>query len=393
MQNTHIFDQFADGKETQQIKDNLFLDMVTLYEDYDEEMLYFTRDIDELSGRKVFLEGVASYLGKSINTSAEELLAEVKMRYKEKGIELTRTVKTWFQKKDTSPSADQAHRHNLYDFCVAMGMDYYTTAEFFFKSFLTIPFNYKDRDDAIYFYCLKNNRPYSVIKQMRDLAKNFETTNTDIAHTEEIGIHILDIESDEEFLAYLRKHCYDKSHQYATAKRKLSELVVANKKIVPGTGEDDHELLFDDLGTTKTSALLGAILGYHYQSLDSSQRKQLSKNDLPTFPRDGDIDKAIADGSEVSFETLRKSLILMKFYNFYRSYQINEHKATIDDRNIAEYLEDFRSEINSDLAECGFVQMYVRNPYDWIILHCANSPDPVYFLQDFIAKRYRGIMD
>lgn len=390
MADMRIFEQFEDGEATKIVRDNLVLDMVTMYEDYDEDMLYLTRDIDELNERKVFLEGVATYLGKDIHTSAEELLAEVKLRYKEKGIVLTRTVKTWFQKEDTSPSTYQDKRRNLYDFCFAIGMDYRTTAEFFLKAFLTIPFNYKDRDDAIYFYCLKEERPYSVVKQMLEVADSYEATNPDVAFTEEIGLHILEIQSDEKFLEYLQNHCYDRKHQYATAKRKVAELVAANKRIVPGRDKDGHELLFDDLGTTKNSALLAAILDYRYQNIDASQRKQLRESELPTFPRDGDIDKVVADGSEVSFDTLRKSLILMKFYNFYRTYQIDTRKIKIDESQISEYFEDFCSEINSDLAECGFVQMYVRNPYDWIILHCANSSDPIYYLQDFIQKRYLG---
>lgn len=390
MQNIHIFDQFEDGEATRQIKDNLVLDMVTLYEDYDDDILFLTRDVDELNERKVFLEGVAAYLGKDIHTSAEDLLTEVKLRYKEKGITLTRTVKTWFQKEDVSPSTDQAYRRNLYDFCIAMGMDYQTTAEFFLKIFLTIPFNYKDRDDAVYFYCLKEGRPYPIVKQMLEVADNYEATNAGVAFTEEIGLHILDIHSDEEFLEYLHNHCYDRKHQYTTAKRKVAELVETNKKIVPGRDKEDHELLFEDLGTTKTSALLKAILGYRYQSKDATQRKLLKESELPTFPRDGDIDKIIAGNSDVSFDVLRRSLILMKFYNYYRMNQIQTHHAVIDEEQIAEYFEDFYSEINSDLAECGFVQMYVRNPYDWIILHCANSPDPIFYLQDFIDKRYLG---
>lgn len=65
----------------------------------------------------------------------------------------------------------------------------------------------------------------------------------------------------------------------------------------------------------------------------------------------------------------------------------------MDESEIIENLEDFCESMNKTLAECGFTQLYVRNPYDWIILFCANSSNPVDYLQDFIAKRYRGIMD
>ena len=405
MRDQYVITPFDDGNETQQVKDNLVLDMVTLFEDYDEDMLFLTRDIDELNERKVFLEGVAAYLGKDIHTSAEELLTEVKSRYKEKGITLTRTVKTWFQKEDTSPSTDQAYRRNLYDFCIAMGMDYRTTAQFFLKVFLTIPFNYKDRDDAVYFYCLKEGRPYPIVKQMLEVADSYEATNASVAFTEEIGLHILDIHSDEEFLEYLHNHCYDRKHQYTTAKAKLRYLVAENKRIMPTpmpeeldskTGKTKSKKKLDTNSRKKNPearnnrALLDEILGYPYQSLDSNQRLAMRKCGLPTLPRDGDIDKAISNENDVSFDVLRRSLILMKFYNFYRNRQIQTKQLSMETDEIIDCLDDFRYEINLELAECGFVQLYFRNPFDWIILFCANSRNPIYYLQDFIEKRYLG---
>ena len=394
MGDNHIFGFFDGGEATRLVEEELFnLNPVTMAENYEVDTLMLTHGVVELNERKVFLESVATYLGKDPNTSAGELFDEVKKRYTEKGIELKKAVKGWFQKEDVSPSTDQAYRRNLYDFCVAMGMDYQTTAAFFLKAFLTIPFNYKDRDDAIYFYCLKEGRPYSVIKHMLEVADSYAVTNAHVNYTEEIGLRILDIETDEEFLQYLQKHCYDRKHQYATAKKRLAELISANKSIVPGNDKDGQELAFDHLGTTKNSALLAAILGYRYQGLDAIQRKHMKESGLPAFPRDGDIDDILAPHSEASFEVLRRSLILMKFYNFYRGYQLITNKLDICEVDINENLYDFFDETNDELARCGFVQMYFRNPFDWIILFCANSPNPIDYLKDFIQKRYLGALE
>lgn len=395
MEEKGIFGSFENGEATQIVKDNLFLDMVTLFEDYHEDMLFLTRDVVELNERKVFLEGVATYLSKDVNVGADVLLEEVKKRYAEKRIELKKAVKLWFQKEDVSPSTDQAYRRNLYDFCFAMGMDYQKTAEFFLKAFLTIPYNYKDRDDAIYFYCLKEGRPYSIVKQMLEVADSFEITNLDVAATEDIGLQILDIKSDKEFLEYLQKHCYDRKHQYTTAKQRVAELVSLNKAIVPGRDKEGVELSFDALalGTSKNSALLNAILGYTYQGLDATQRKHMKECGLPIFPRDGDLGDILETDSEASCEILRKTLILMKFYNFYRGYQITTKSLSIEEDDISRYLDDFYEETNTELAQCGFVQMYLRNPFDWIILFCANSPNPIDYLKDFIQKRYFGNLE
>ena len=391
MRDNHIFDTFDDGEATRLVEEELFrLNPVTLSDDYEVDTLLLTQGVIELNERKVFLEGIASYLGVDYSANAGELLAAVKTRYSKKGIELKKAVKGWFQKEDVSPSTDQAYRRNLYDFCVAMEMDYQTTAEFFLKCFLTIPFNYKDRDDAIYFYCLKEGRPYSVLKQMLDAADSFPATNAEVNSTEELGLHILEIENDADFLAYLKNHCYDRRHQYATAKQKIAELVSANKAIVPGKDKDGQELAFDDLGTTKNSALLAEILGYRYQGLDALQRKHMKDSGLPVFPRDGDIDGILSAENETSLEVLRRSLILMKFYNFYRNCQLSARSLYMDEEDINANLYDFFDETNEELARCGFVQLYLRNPFDWIVLFCANSPNPIDYLKDFIQKRYLG---
>ena len=386
----HIIEQFDNGDKTQMVENHLFqLYPITLQENYEIDTIALTQEVVELNERKAFIEAVAGYLGDFAVTDTDAMLKEVQKRYSEKGIELKKAVKGWFQKEDVSPSTDQAFRRNLYDFCVAMDMDLNTTAEFFLKAFLTIPFNYKDRDDAIYFYCLKMKKPYSVIKKMLEVADTYTPTNKTVDFTEKIGKDILEISDDEEFLAYLCQNCYDRKHQYTTAKKEIVNLVEKNKAKVPGKDNDS----FYDLGTKKTSALLAAILGYRYQGLDSAQRKYMKECGLPSFPRDGDIDMIISDENEASFDNLRKTLILMKFYNYYRSYQIKKHKLSLDDGENIDCLYDFFDETNEILAKCGFVQMYLRNPFDWIILFCANSRDPIGCLQDFIQKRYLGDLE
>ena len=390
MDATRLLLPFDNGELTSFFDNQLLqLNPVTMQDDYEKNILKLTENLIEINERKAFLEGIALYLGDFSVDDTEGMLKEVQRRYADKGIALPKAVKVWFQKSDVSPSIKQDHRRNLYDFCVAMGMDYITTAEFFLKSFLTIPFNYKDRIDAVYFYCMKTGRPYEIIKKMLATAESFEATNPEVSSTEFIGKHILDIETDEEFLHYLRFHCFDSNHQYETTKNKIIHLIGENKKIVPGRDRNGNELPFQDLGTTKNSVLLDAILNFRYQSLDASQRKNMKDSGLPMFPRDGDISNITSGSHDVSSEVLRKTLILMQFYNVFRSKQ-RERKwtATEDLEEIQGDLWDFIDTTDGLLAECGFVQLYSRNPYDAIILFCANSPDPILHLQTFIQKRY-----
>lgn len=390
----HIIPSFENKEATRLVENILFrLSPITMQDDYEINTLQLTEGVVELNDRKAFLEGVANYLGFVDATNPEQMLNEVKRRYAIKGIELKKAVQGWFR-NGVTPSTSQPYRRNLYDFCYALDMDVHTMAEFFCKSFLTIPFNYKNADDAVYCYCINTGKDYATVRRLLKIADGLSPTNKEIDNTEQLGRQILAIDTDDDFEQYLRQHCYDRKRQYATAKRKIAYYVAENKKNVPGKDNNETE----KTGTQKNSALMASILGYRYQMLDEKQRNHMKKCNLPTFPRDGDIDDIISPDSEASFDTLRKALILMKFYNFYRGMEKEQKKTdTKDIEKIYDFINgnlyDFFDETNKELAECGFVQMYIRNPFDWIILFCANSIAPISCLQDFLQKRYLGELE
>ena len=45
-------------------------------------------------------------------------------------------------------------------------------------------------------------------------------------------------------------------------------------------------------------------------------------------------------------------------------------------------------ELQTVLAECGYVQLYWRNPFDWMIGYCAMSLNPLDTLRDLIEEYY-----
>lgn len=50
-----------------------------------------------------------------------------------------------------------------------------------------------------------------------------------------------------------------------------------------------------------------------------------------------------------------------------------------DDEVFLDYLSRhcYNEELNALLVECGFAQLYVRHPFDCLLLYCANSYDPI----------------
>ena len=59
-----------------------------------------------------------------------------------------------------------------------------------------------------------------------------------------------------------------------------------------------------------------------------------------------------------------------------------------DSEEIEKDLDDFYIETSNTLAKCGFVQMYARNPFDWLILYCAKSTDPLDAFRELLMQRY-----
>lgn len=49
---------------------------------------------------------------------------------------------------------------------------------------------------------------------------------------------------------------------------------------------------------------------------------------------------------------------------------------------------DFVHETNDLLCSSGLPALYVRNPYDWLFLHCANHPYPLEELRSAMRRYY-----
>lgn len=372
----HIFNRFEDRTNTRIEKSVLFY----FNSDWSKEDFDFIEDTgyaDDLQARDFFIEGVVEQLkrlGKNYEVSdTDGILKEVKYRYANiLGIELPKSVRNWIKKGN--PNRAREYRKNNYDFCLALEMDYNTTEEFFLKSFLTIPFNYKDRTDAVYFYCMRHGKGYKVIKAMLDEASEFESMNSEEIQTEEIGRNIRDIDDDNEFMKYLKTHCYDKKYQFKTARMKIIDLIEKNKKLARASNINE---------------LLMKIVGHESQE----EYKGIQKSDLPalfteSFPKNMEISKIVND-KEVTYEVLRKALIIMKFYNFYASRQ----KGSLSVQEARNDLKEFYTEVNKSMADCGFIQLYLRHPFDWYILHCAKCKEPVITFKTMISKRYLDRVD
>lgn len=177
---------------------------------------------------------------------------------------------------------------------------------------------------------------------------------------------ILDIDDDEKFLRYLSEHCYNNEQQFQLARSIISEEIETVRSILLRY-EADRILSPERLGSLTIEALLG--VKYQGSSKKSKDRK-LPKRFTESLPNDVTLGKIIK-GDVASYDLLRKTLMLLKFYNFYYEAE------NTDPNTIGGNLMDFYEELNGVLISCGFAQLYVRHPFDCLLLYCANSYDPI----------------
>ena len=286
------------------------------------------------------------------------------------------TVKNWL--KSAPPSADQRGRENVYKLCFALGLNAKETKEFFFKAYLERPFNYKNIHEATFFFCLNSGLKYSEAERIIHIFENEEIIkNPDAVDvTEQIGNDLKYITDETAFLKYIRENRSGFSVQNQTAIDAIKDLI----EYCYDLATEEEKRTVDNI-----DRLLEVICGFHARKTKKSEndqekkrekvlKKSIKLSDFPdtikkNFPQRQQFQNILSD--KATFDVIRRALIMLKFYSFFVEVQ------RIDEENIQyKYLfEEFVNETNSLLAECGYVQLYWRNPYDWMFGHCAKAID------------------
>lgn len=397
--------------------------------DWEDYLFDSTEYAMELDSRNPVLEGIVERLNQlGIQITCEDkkvIIKELNKRYIAMGIEegAPRAVKNWISGTPVNP----AYRENLYNLCIALGMNTEQVRVFFLKNYMTIPFNYKDRIDAIYFYGISHDLPYLEILKLLNENELEEDSNSDFFEsTKMIGNYIAEIDDIEIFREYLRSNSYGKRKQYETASRSILELSVENagyaeiertlniglrreRENKKGDLLSESTILKDDK-TVNFKALLFVVYGYDNQERYANKKTKISKCEyLPkafreNFPNDQEFSRILK--REASPDVYRKALVIMKFYNFFCSsmitYMYGTDKPEVNQKpkkvwedyyerdtdEIVADLHDFYYETGLLLSQCGFEQMYARNPFDWLMLYCAMSNNPMDTFRELLMSRF-----
>ena len=382
--------KFTNGEATQMVE--------RVLDDLDYDLDFPGREwIESLDEVKTFYRYVYLYAHengfKGEESDADGLAKFVFERGNKRNVTLSslNTLKNWLKK--APPSGSQQGREKVYALCFALGLDASKTEEFFLKAYLERPFNYKNINEAVYFFCLKNKLPYSKAKEMiQKIEAKPDVENKDAEQvTEQVGLAISKMNSEDELIKYLveNRSAFEKQNQ--TAKAKIKELYEECKELAKEHAEKYPGQLHIEGEIQNIDNLLEAITGYNARATYNGEKvykTSISKSKLPAavrknFPQREQFKQIEKD--EASFDVIRKFLIMLKFYHFFANALIE--KAEELEKN--SFFREFVDETNEMLAKCGYVQLYLRNPYDAVFAYCAyGAANPLDEFKNVIYEFY-----
>lgn len=339
----------------------------------------------------------------------EEKVKFITDKLKAAGVPIPRNIKAWYSKHK------MIERRTAFYLCFAFGLTIDETADFLRRICLLRGFDCHLMEEAVYFYALKNNLPYAKVQAVLEkvtLVKPKKINTENIIYTEFIIEELDAVQSEEELIAYLSENACKFRYNNATACTAVHKLwtsisdnpglALKERKTLYASFDKDTNSELEEKEISKRKERKRAddsiweiylqILGLSGSNIagfykDRTLKPILKENELvlplveDSFPdRDG-LNK-ILNGEHVSYERVRKILILLAFYTFWadRALKRNGYHAKYGD------CENCRARIDEYLAEAGYPSLYAGNPYDFIILSANNDNYPLLIFREYIQE-------
>lgn len=345
---------------------------------------------DSLDDTSLFVEAVtnrALELGYQKDTDLVTFLMGL---CKEANVVLSRqTISNWLSKG--VPASSESGRENIYKLCFALKMDALQTAEFFLKAYLERPFNYKNLHEAIYFFCMNNGLGYCDAEWLIERINNEPIVENPKAQdiTKEIGAALQAIHTEDELINFLKENRAGFAIQNKTATERIERLLAECYRLATQLEEkkvSNVDELLDTIYGYNARATFGqkdtdgkpVSIPVYKKSISDSGFPALIKKNFPQRQQFENISKRKA-----SYDVIRKALIMLRFYYFFATLKCK--KLSMADRH-----DEFVDAMDMDLDECGYIQLYWRNPYDWMFGYCSCAEDPLGELKGLIQEYYLG---
>ena len=296
------------------------------------------------------------YLGDK--SDIEEKTAFIRDKFKSANMKPPRGIREWFSEHKT------IERGSAFQLAFAFGLGVDETSALFKKICIGRCFDCHTVSEAIYYYCMSSGLSYTdaeeVIAKVPKDAKG-KITGGEVIYTGNIIKELHQIKSKHELVNYLTRNAAEFGYNNAAATKYIQKLwheiagenglVFRGEMLKPNSSVWTiylHILGLDEMKNTDISKL----------NIDRSLTPILKNNKLlhpiaaASFPDREGINR-ILNGEHLSYERVRKLLILLLFYRFWeRQYtEENGYFAAPEDK------ERCISDINGYLLEVGYPEL------------------------------------
>lgn len=308
------------------------------------------------------------------------------------GIKPPREMEKWYTENQT------IRRETAFQLCFAFGLDGSDTDEFFRKVYIRErSFDCHRVREAVYYFCLNHGLRFAdaeeLCRRLPPPPKQPQPGRT-VVYTASIIAELNRLDTSEELIRYLTENIAQFSDNNVTAYRTIERLW---REIAGSGGLLEQEAAhFYGAGDDVATGILGKRRfgddGFRawdaYLAIFQLDRAQVSAlrpertirpviEQLHAAAQDSFPDRqgieAILAGKPVSYERVRKLLILLVFYAFWARRRLETNTCAAGERDGARFIDT----ANRYLIDAGYPELYVGNPYDWIFFYVSHDREPL----------------
>lgn len=367
-------------------------------DNYTEELIRFAKRF------RFFDEALTEYiLQHDYNGDANDTegkIAYLKSKFENAGISAPRNLKKWFTEHK------RLERRTAFQICFALELDLAETEDFFRRVVLERGFDCHYMEEAVYYFAIKNSLKYSdaaaVLEQIPASGKENIDFGKQVYYTSSIVEEIDRFTKPEELLSFFNGNIHQFVYNNATAYKYIHEIwekiaaldglaIKEKRELLPSNEEEDA----DEKKLSIWDVYL-QILGFEESELklldaDRSIKPILKDNILlhpiaqESFPDREGIQNILA-GKHVSYERVRKIIILLVFYKYWVTLALKRKDGTY--RAKGGEADRCLSEINKYLLDAGYPELYFGNPYDWVFMYAMQDDFPLLTFREFMNELF-----
>lgn len=337
-------------------------------------------------------------------------------RCKKAGVPVPRNIKKWYTENK------RIERNSKVPFllCFAFGLSVEEADDFFRRICLSRGIDCHSMEELVYFFAFKEGLTYAqaeAILSKINIVKPEKICGEDLIYTDFIVEELEEIQTSEELIVYLNenaeKFAYNNAAAFETIQTIWKEIRGNDEK--EGLALKERKQLYDLFNKEEAaekkyreihgrkerlraddsiSEIYLQILGLHGDYVtdyykDRGLKKILKDNALlhplaeEAFPdRDG-LNK-ILNGVHISYERVRKLIILLVFYRFYVKRALKNSSYIVEDNEEERCIRT----IDDHLISAGYPRLYPGNPYDFIVLTVIRAASPLCTFRDYMRELF-----